>query len=68
MARYPHVVTPAPVDYTALVVAAVRRVKRMIQFVSQVAPPSAEKACSERAVVALIPNQRNRTRTGIPSY
>jgi hypothetical protein len=30
-------------------------VKRIIQFTSQVAPPSAEKACSRRAKLAVIP-------------
>ena len=43
------------------------RVKSMIQLVSQVCSPSVENACSQRAVVALMPDQMNRHRTGRPS-
>ncbi len=39
----------------------------MIQLVSQVSPPSREKACSQRAASAETPDQTNRTRTSFPS-
>ena len=42
------------------------RVKCMIQLVSQVAPPSGEKACSQRAEVWVISDQRKRTLMGRP--
>jgi hypothetical protein len=42
------------------------RVNSAIQFVSQVVPPSVEKACSHRAVVAVISDHRYRTVIGVP--
>lgn len=39
------------------------RVKSMIQFVSHAAPPSAEKACSQRQEFSLMPLQMKRLRT-----
>jgi len=39
----------------------------MIQFVSQVAPASAKKACSQRVLSAVMADQMNRTRIGLPS-
>jgi hypothetical protein len=39
----------------------------MIQFVSQVAPPSAENACSQRADRGVISDQMKWTRIGRPS-
>jgi hypothetical protein len=39
----------------------------MIQFVSQVSPSSAEKACSQRGVGVVTPDQMKRTRIGRPS-
>jgi hypothetical protein len=38
----------------------------MIQFVSHVAPPSAENACCHLAFVAVMSVQRKRTRIGVP--
>src|SRR6202041_3338982 len=38
------------------------RVSTAIQFTSQVLPPSSEKACSKRHELAVISNQRLRTR------
>jgi hypothetical protein len=38
----------------------------MIQFFSQVRPSSAEKSCSQRALVRVIPDHVKRTRTGRP--
>src|SRR5262245_12659612 len=43
------------------------RVKSIVQFVSQVSPPSSEKACSQRGVEVVMPDQMNRTRIGRPS-
>ncbi len=43
------------------------RVKSMIQLVSQVLPPSAQNACCQRQVLAVISDQRNRVRIGLPS-
>ena len=37
------------------------RVKFMTQFVSQVPPSSAENACSQRALLGVMPDQRKRT-------
>jgi hypothetical protein len=37
----------------------------MIQLVSQVCPPSAENPCSHRADTAVMPDQMNRTVTGL---
>ncbi|MBV8063840.1 MAG: hypothetical protein JOY51_09595, partial [Nevskia sp.] len=42
------------------------RRKSVIQLVSQVLPPSAEKACSQWAELAVMPDQMTRTRTGLP--
>lgn len=39
----------------------------MTQLVSQVRSPSVENACSHRQESAVIPDQRNRQRTGRPS-
>src|SRR6185295_19968167 len=43
------------------------RVKSMIQFVSQVLPPSAEKACSQRGLWLAMRDQMKRTTIGLPS-
>jgi hypothetical protein len=40
--------------------------KSVVQFVSQVFPPSGENACSQWADVAVIFDQMNRTLTGFP--
>ena len=47
---------PGPVDQA-------RRLKCMTQLTSQLAPASGEKACSQRAVVAVISDQMKRTIT-----
>ncbi len=51
-----HAPTSAPLAHA--------RVKSMTQFVSQVLPPSAEYACSQRASFAPSCDQRKRVRTG----
>ncbi len=43
-----------------------RRVDSITQLTSQVSPPSVEKACSQRQVVAVMSDQRKRTRIGRP--
>ena len=42
-------------------------VKSITQFVSQVSPPSSEKACSQRGVGVVTRDQMKRTRTGRPA-
>ena len=43
------------------------RVNSIVQFVSQVFPPSAENACSHRGVGVVMRDQMKRTRMGRPS-